>query len=266
MNYVKINPSGNITLLVTEPVPRAKQSEIANRLMQMDSDAEQVGFIEQAGLFGAAARLQMMGGEFCGNATMSLAAYLAQQDALADGEEKVYPLEVSGAEGIISCRIRREGGAFIGTVPMPLPREITEAEILPGLRVPLVRFAGIDHAIVPEGKLSAAQADAIIAGLCAGLDGEALGILLMGDEGNRIHPLVYVRSTDSAVWENSCGSGTAAVGAYYAFNRKENVRRDIVQPCPDTRIGVMAAYENGRICHLEITGKVRICEERDAQI
>ena len=266
MNYVKINPSGNITLLVTEPVPRAKQSEIANRLMQLDRDAEQVGFIEKAGLPGAIARLQMMGGEFCGNATMSLAAYLAGREKLSDGEEKIYPLEVSGADGLIPCRIRRSGDDFIGTVPMPLPREFAEAEILPGLRVPLVRFAGIDHAVVPEGRLTKAQADAIIAGLCASLDGEALGILLLSDDGRRMCPLVYVRSTDSAVWENSCGSGTAAVGAYHAFNRKENVRLDIAQPCPDTCIGVMAAYADGRISRLEITGKVRVGEEKDAPV
>ena len=266
MNYVKINPSGNITLLVTDPVPRRDQSEIARQLMQLDSSAEQVGFLETASLPSAAARLQMMGGEFCGNATMSLAAYLARRDGLADGEEALYPLEVSGADGLISCRIRRTGCAYMGTVPMPLPREIAQVEILPGLQAPLVRFAGIDHAIVPGHLISEAQAEEIIAPLCAKLNAEALGILLLGEGGQRIRPLVYVKSTGSAVWENSCGSGTAAVGAYHAFVQKKNVQLEIAQPCPDTCIGVSAAYVGGRICRLEITGRVRLEEGRNVQI
>ena len=193
MNYVKINPSGNITLLVTDPVPRERQSETATRLMSLIPDAEQVGFLERAVLPGAAARLQMMGGEFCGNATMSMAAYLAEKENIPGEKESVFPLEVSGCRNVIPCRIVRKGSGYTGTVPMPLPRMVTEAEILPGVRVPRVCFEGIDHLIVPEELLCAQQAENMIAALCAGFGVEALGMLLLGK--------AHIGEVQSSIWD-----------------------------------------------------------------
>ena len=87
LQFVKMNPTRNMTILVETPVPRAKHGEIAKQLMAEDSVcAEQVGYIEPALHPLAAARLQMMGGEFCGNASMSLAALLAMREGLENGE------------------------------------------------------------------------------------------------------------------------------------------------------------------------------------
>ena len=258
LRYIRMNPSGNITLLVTDDVPRCRQGEIANRLMQLDPSAEQVGFLEEPTVCGARARLQMMGGEFCGNATMSLAAFLALQDDLPEGEEHTCPLEVSGAEKLIPCFISRSGDCITGTVPMPLPRAITEAEVLPGVKLPLVCFDGISHMIVSANEITPEQAQQRIAELCASLNADALGILFTDAGFSGLKPLVYVRSTDSAVWENSCGSGTAAIGAYCAFRRGKGVQLSIRQPCPDTDIAVTASLSGGRVSRIEITGKVRM--------
>ena len=59
----------------------------AARLLEPDCvGGEQVGYLEAPSDERAAARLQMMGGEFCGNATMALGALLCRREALADGE------------------------------------------------------------------------------------------------------------------------------------------------------------------------------------
>ena len=266
LNYIRMNPSGNITLLVTDPVPRKDQSEVARRLMQMDPGVEQVGFLEKACVPGARARLQMMGGEFCGNATMSLAAYLALRENLPEGEERIYPLEVSGADQVIPCRIVRDGEKCRGTVPMPLPREIVSAEILPGVQVPLVRFDGIGHAIIARNEITPEQAEARISALCAEWNTDALGILFADDQAWALRPLVYVASTGSAVWENSCGSGTAAIGAWQADLQKGKVQLKIAQPCPDTCIAVQAQCGGARISKLEITGTVRLEAYLSAQM
>ena len=68
LRYTVIDPTKNITLLVTTPVPRDVQPRVAAELLRREKDAEQVGFAE--GLAAGNPRLQMMGGEFCGNATM----------------------------------------------------------------------------------------------------------------------------------------------------------------------------------------------------
>ena len=102
LRYTVIDPTKNITLLVTTPVPRDVQPRVAAELLRREKDAEQVGFAE--GLAAGNPRLQMMGGEFCGNATMSMAAWLHRD--LPIGESRALTLPVSGASAPVACRCR----------------------------------------------------------------------------------------------------------------------------------------------------------------
>ncbi|WP_312939891.1 hypothetical protein [Oscillibacter sp.] len=261
LDYTIWDPTKNITLLVSTPVPRAMQPEVAARLMSMRPQVEQVGFIEPASLPGAVLRLQMMGGEFCGNASMSAAAYAANRDGLNTSE---VPLEVSGHEGLLTCRLdRREDGVW-GTVNMPLPVEITTVELPGGLSVPAVVFDGIVHCVVPAGSLSREAAESAIRPLCAALDADACGIMLYNRDTSSITPLVYVRSTDTAVWESGCGSGSAAVGSYLASQAAEDVTVNLHQP--GGTITVSAAWENGRVPSLCITGRVALVERGSCEL
>ena len=266
LRFAKFDPTGNTTILVRTPVPRAEQPRIAEALMAHSNlCAEQVGFLEEPTLPGARARLRMAGGEFCGNASMSLAAQLALDEGLPCDAETEYPLEVSGAGGIVPCRVTRSGeSTFTGAVAMPLPKEITEAELPSGRRVPLIRFQGIAHMLIAEDALFPAEAEAIIPGLCDALDADALGMLLMCPEPLRMRPLVYVRSIDTAVWESGCGSGSAALGAYAALQAQRDVFLKIAQP--GGVIGVRAAFENGGVSAIEIQGSVRLAVEGEAFI
>ena len=54
-------------------------------------------------------------------------------------------------------------------------------------------------------------------------------MMLLSPDESAVTPLVYVRSTDSAVWESSCASGTAAVGAWASFRSGEDARRSVVR-------------------------------------
>ncbi len=260
LKFVKLSPTRNITILVTDPVPRAQHASVSEKLMDNECvGGEQVGFVEAPGMPGARARLQMMGGEFCGNASMSLAAWLAYQDGLADGASAEIPLEVSGAEGLVGCRIVRRGEVYTGSVAMPAPLCIREEDFGNGQRWPVVHFPGISHAIVPESALAPGQAKACIAAWCEKLDAEAMGILLLSEDLSGFIPLVYVRSTGSAVWEHGCGSGTAAIGAYLA--EKNGGRADCSLKQPGGSIAVQA--QEGRIF---ITGTVKIVASGEAWI
>lgn len=256
LRFAKMNPTENMTILVLSPVERRDQPEVAAKLMAQNSlGAEQVGFLEESTLPGALNRLQMMGGEFCGNATMSLAALHAFEENLPDGAQRVYPLEISGAARLLNCRIVRQGNGYVGSVDMPLPEEILMAEPEPGLRLPVVRFPGIAHVIVQEDRMDPAASKAVIARWCRQLQADALGILLVNSDMNRIRPLVYVRETDSSVWERGCGSGTAAMGAYLAYSTKRDAQLSISQP--GGVISVKADYCGG-VSRIEITGRVQI--------
>lgn len=108
---------------------------------------------------------------------------------------------------------------FEGEVAMPLPESISECSFLDGFEgytFPLVRFPGICHAIVPVGTIERERAKAVIASWCRQLGADALGLMFFDRNKHTLTPLVYVASTDTAVWEGSCASGTAAVAAYLA--------------------------------------------------
>lgn len=257
LKFAKLSPTENMTIIVTSPVPRQQQAAVSEKLMAYGSVyAEQVGFLEEASLPGTRVRLQMMGGEFCGNASMSMATLLAWQDELPDGAEESYPLEVSGAEGAVICHIRRRGESYTGTISMPVPEEISRVEIDPGVCLPVVRFPGISHVIAYEDEMDADTACAVIARWCRQMGTDALGILLVNREMTSMRPLVYVRETDSAVWERGCGSGTAALGAYAAMLRENSADLGIQQPGGTIR--VQAAWNQGKTEQIQISGTVKI--------
>ena len=86
VKFIKASPTENMTLLIETPVAREKQLAVAERLIAYCSVyAEQAGYIEEAENPAAEKRLQMMAGEFCGNASLSLAAWLAKKKNLPIG-------------------------------------------------------------------------------------------------------------------------------------------------------------------------------------
>ena len=72
VDYTVLDPTGNITILVTSPVEISLQPPVASKLMELVPEAEQVGFLSEAE--GCDIALRMAGGEFCGNASMSESA------------------------------------------------------------------------------------------------------------------------------------------------------------------------------------------------
>lgn len=259
--FIKTSPTQNITVLVNAPVPRSEQPVLAARLLACDSvGGEQAGFIEPAALPGARLRLQMMGGEFCGNATMSLGAWLARQDGLPDGGCASYVLEVSGTEGLTGCHIERSGDAYRGTVCMPLPERITAVTLNTDAgpqAFPMVRMPGIAHIVAPtESGLTREEIARRIRSWNETIRADALGVLRYDAVREAIEPIVYVPATDSAVWERGCGSGTAALGCWRALRDGQSIRTVLRQPGGE--IEVNAAVEDNAIVRLTITGTVRI--------
>ncbi|NCB50369.1 MAG: hypothetical protein EOM54_00615 [Clostridia bacterium] len=254
VEIVRADPTGNATILVLSPVRAEERAETAALLMELDGGwAEQVGFVSKDG---ENDRLDMMGGEFCGNASMSLAAFLA--DCRGFAEARV-PLVVSGAPERVLCSVVKKGEDWLCSVDMPLPESLEIEEFtLDGeaFRLWTARFPGILHVIVPEAALSREDAEIAVRKWADDTGAPALGILIFSREKLEMAPLVYVRATDSAVWERGCASGTSAIGAYLAISTGESAAADIRQP--GGVIGIEAAAVSGRATALRISGKVRM--------
>lgn len=269
LHCLKYSPTGNITVLVTTPVPRSKQPEVASRLLRPDCvGGEQAGFVETPTDPRAAARLQMMGGEFCGNAAMSLGALLARKEGLQEGLSRDYLLEVSGSAGLVPCHIVRKSDGWVGTVKMPLPTAIDDVEIdtdAGPLSVPLVRAPGIAHLILPApAGLTEAQLRRRLPEWNRSIGAEALGALLWNEAEVSIDPLVYVPAAGTLVREHGCGSGSAAVGGWLALREGRSVEVPVRQS--GGTITVRADTTDGAVTALSITGHVAIIGEGTADV
>ena len=263
LRYTVIDPTKNITLLVTSPVPRDVQPRVAAELLRREEDAEQVGFAE--GLAAGTPRLQMMGGEFCGNATMSMAAWLSRD--LPVGADRALTLPVSGAPEPVACHITRLEDCFIGTVSMPLPERIEQLSLpVGGVKetFPVVFLPGICHVIVPAELFGRAQAEETLRAWSGILPGEAMGLLLLDESQTAFTPLVYVKPTDSCVWERGCGSGSAAIGAWLTQVRGGGQCVSLRQP--GGVIQVVTQTEGMALTALTITGVVHIGQSREARV
>lgn len=274
LNYVKMNPVENMTIFIMDKVPRASHMKIANRLMDYNNlHGEQVGFIEEPtseeGKAINTLRLQMMGGEFCGNATRSLAA-LAVHNNLIEVEKKgnkreIY-LEVSGMDGLIQCTVEstERENVYYSSVEMPLPTNISDIVMnYNDEDIPLTRvdFPGITHFIVDGSKVDDGEKFFLI--VKNQMEKEvfdAFGIMFY-DFGTRfLTPLVYVRSTDSKYWERSCGSGTCALGAALAFKENKSIKEEVSQPGGKLEVNILAD-DSGKMIAVTLNGEVEIVSE-----
>ena len=207
ISYYYINPTGNITLLVDSPVPPGERVKTAEKLMLAEPGAEQVGFIDGK-------RLNMAGGEFCGNATLSAAAVYCLKNKLDTAQ---VDMNVSGANGPVRVTIRKtDENVYSGEVEMPEAQSIAEIELALGGRTitaPIVNFGSISHIILTQ-KAEKTECEREIVRLCRKFCPGGLGFMLV--EGEKLTPLVYVPEPETLVWESSCASGTTATGIYFA--------------------------------------------------
>ena len=87
--------------------------------------------------------MQMMGGEFCGNATRSF-GYL--KSLVDENHPQLVQVDVSGSESPLDVEVDLEAGTSRTT--MPLPRKIVNLSVPDLGTCPMVCFDGISHMIV----------------------------------------------------------------------------------------------------------------------
>ncbi|MCR5041907.1 MAG: hypothetical protein K6C36_07425, partial [Clostridia bacterium] len=255
--YTLFDPTKNVTALVTTEIDPDLRAAAAAKIMEKEPACEQVGFVytDRDGR----SRLDMAGGEFCGNASMAAGLLFAPEPALRQPEllpgcsEAPYSAElyVSGTPGPVEVAVMPwPDGAFGCSVRMPRPEKIFSAELpFEGktYRLPVVSFPGISHVIVRSGLFTREQAEKAVRIWCRELGVSALGIMNIespvpgdkmiqsGAEALKMVPLVFVPAADTLFWESSCASGSAALGAYVlslpgAENETEAAAVDISQP------------------------------------
>lgn len=215
--FVTLWPGGNTTAVVTEDVPRAEHAKLAQEIMAQNKEIEQVGYFETPTNPRAVCRLQMMGGEFCMNATRSAAYYYAKQHGLTK-----MLVEASGSSELIEVEV--DGNMTHITLPGAFYLKSRQKD---GYTV--VDLAGIRH-LITEGNFDESSARTLIDSNKD--DYEAIGVIYTSTEGENIFidPLVWVRGTDSFVRETGCGSGSIAASIATHQKNVSTVRFSVMQP------------------------------------
>lgn len=275
LNFIKMNPTENMTVFILDPLPRNQYSTIAKQVMAYSSlCAEQVGFIEKTAneSSGACLRLEMMGGEFCGNATRALAAALVYRNhcsIVSEGKTKNLKLEVSGIQEEIQCEVLEKNDKnYQSSIMMPMHKNIRSHEMVFEKKTyvgTLVEFSGIMHYViegVPKSKrvpfFEALKNTVNIKAY------DAFGIMYFEKNRSYITPLVYVKATDSLIWERGCGSGSTAVGIALSYENKSSVDVEIKQPGGSLR--VTTTWHGNDVETARLDGEVTVVAEGVLQV
>ncbi|MEC0274872.1 MULTISPECIES: diaminopimelate epimerase [Peribacillus] len=271
IEFIKFNPTQNMTILVKTNYLVEEYKHIASKIMSYDSvHAEQVGFIEKPINNKAAAKLQMAGGEFCGNACMALAAFIASEKGLNQNDLAEIILEASGTDKLITCQMKRNLDEYHCLVTMPIPKKIEQRTIKydgNDLNMIIVRYHEFIHIVIEVDEFDKtvrekAQSLAKLLGVTLGAN--LIGVLLYKSKSEEMAPLIYVPHLDSMIWERGCGSGTASLGAYLAWKNKGEIVTNIRQPGGD--IKVFATCHGEELTSLMIEGSVQIVAKGKAFI
>ena len=214
LEVVKLSPLGNTTVFLRGEAAAEERSALLSEAMDYDHlAAEQAGFLVEPHTEEAILRVEMSGGEFCGNATLSAAALAA-----AEGAESLFLVECSGAPEPLRAEAHPLGsGRWLARAEMPSAHEVRRISLdgfsFGGAAI-CVSLPGIAHLVVEAADLSAADYDELLARLMRETDADAYGVVpfeRMGRDHFRIRPYVAVPSAKSHVFEHACGSGSLAL-------------------------------------------------------
>jgi diaminopimelate epimerase len=210
---------------------------------------EQVGFLVPPKTSAAQVRLEMMGGEFCGNAARSAGWWWGTLHGL-----HTTTLEVSGFSAPVIVSLSGYGSML--EVPMSFVQGMKSVP-----EGTLVDLSGIRHLIVQGKRVSNPRK--LIERYCDGC--AAVGVMFTQThrDGITIDPLVWVRDTDTFVEETACGSGSIA--ASVAHNSGKSVcGLKIEQPSGETFLACTPAL-GATADTIRLQGSVEYKGEGDLQ-
>lgn len=246
-----LDPAGNVTAIVCSDVPAAERARVAAQILRLpELGIEQVAFLTEP-RSGGEIRLEMMGGEFCGNALRCAGFYQALRNG-AQGKSCVFA-EISGADGVQPVMADTAEGT--ASTVMPLPLSVQPAGWV-DVQATRVTFAGITHFVI-----DCAQPDETLVqrAIAAAPEASAVGAIFLDRAHGSIKPVVFVRETASCVAENSCASGSVAAAVVLTADFADGITEiGIGQPGGTLEVGVQRT--DGAVTGLSIGGAVRLTQ------
>lgn len=253
-------PSGNTTAVVFDQRLDSDRGELNEGIMTAwkkqasdQPEIEQCCFVTTPQHNDAIARVEMFGGEFCGNATRSVIWMLTE------GKDYSGKIEVSGVEQPLSFNVKNG----VVSVEMPLPKEnelVKEVE-----EGTLVQLDGISQLVVSDEQLRGSSSPRelltkLLAGNEYGLaDQPAVGVSYYDEATKQSEFCVWVKNVDTIFDETACGSGTSAIGVALANTTNTSQHIEVIQPSgkvitTDSKFDT----DSGKIVESTIAGEVEV--------
>ncbi|MBH0777327.1 hypothetical protein [Nocardia bovistercoris] len=249
-------PGGNATAVVFDHALDADRKDLNTRLIDalatLDPDLpgiEQCCFATTPRTDSTAiGRMEMFGGEFCGNATRGVIRILT------DGRDTDGLVEASG----VDHPLRFEVTDATVRLTMPLP---ARAETVP--EGALVALGGITHLVVtdPAARTRTTPRELLTRLLAARTHAlhelPAAGVTFYDNTTGAAHFSVWVREVDTVFDETACGSGTSAIGIAAATAARNTLTLRVIQPSGES-ITTEATWTHDTLDTSTIAGPVDI--------
>jgi diaminopimelate epimerase/GNAT superfamily N-acetyltransferase len=251
-------PSGNVTAVVFDQRLDAPRKELQNSITDTWKERaadlpgiEQCCFVTKPKDSRAIGRVEMFGGEFCGNATRSVIQLLTQ------GKDDSGYIEVSGVDKPLEFSIK--DGTITLEMPILQSGEMTKT-VDEGV---LVQLYGIAHLVITDqGQRSKKSAHELLEEILKenryGLaDQPSFGVTYYDPASFKAEFAVWVKKVTTIYDETACGSGTCAIGLVAAAAAGKSVSLEVIQPS-DRMISTTATIypATGEIQASQISGKV----------
>jgi ribosomal protein S18 acetylase RimI-like enzyme/diaminopimelate epimerase len=238
-------PSGNTTAIVFDQLLNADRKALNDGLMHAwkaangsQPEIEQCGFVTRARDPRAVVRVEMFGGEFCGNATRS-AAWL-----VTAGQDYEGLIEVSGASELLWFQVKDGCVA----VEMPIPRDDNLSRTVD--EGTLIQLDGIAQIVVDDpSRLADRRPRQLLDDLLREnkydlANQPAVGVSYYDRASLKAKFCVWVKEMATIFDETACGSGTCAIGVAAAIAESASVRLAVIQPSGET-ISTEAEFGSG---------------------
>ena len=259
-------PSGNTTAVVFDKLLESDRKTLNTHIMDTwkkkdsgQAEIEQCCFVTVPQNPEAVARVEMFGGEFCGNATRSAVWLITEGKDYEDGL-----IEVSGVSRPLQFAVKK--GEVTVEMPLPMEGKLTEA-VEDGV---LVFLDGITHLVVTESPLQEPQK--LFETLrkedkynCSSFP--AFGVTTYDKATGTANFCVWVKAVDTVFPETACGSGTCSIGIALTSESKSTKEYSVIQPSGES-IRTLATYDEkmGSITKSHITGAVKVLYEGEFKL